>query len=48
MSSWLIVVVGIIYLAIGADLLYNNKIGLGIAFLGYAASNVGLYLETLK
>ena len=48
MSAWLIVIVGIIYLVISIQLVYQGKIGLAIAFAGYAASNVGLYMEAIK
>lgn len=44
MSSATILVVGCVYLYIGADKLYRGDTGLGIAFLGYAFSNVGLFM----
>lgn len=44
MSSTTILLVGVVYLYVGADKLYRGDTGLGIAFLGYAFSNVGLYL----
>jgi hypothetical protein len=43
MAGWLILVVAIIYVGVGAQLLYQGKMGLGITFLSYAISNVGLY-----
>jgi len=45
MSSWLIAIIGFVYLAVAADLLHKGQVGLGIAFLGYALGNVGLFLE---
>jgi len=48
MSSSLIAIIGAVYIVIAVDLLFKNNIGLGIAFLGYALGNVGLYLETLN
>lgn len=44
MSSTTILIVGVIYLYIGTDKLYRGDTGLGIAFLGYAFSNVGLFM----
>lgn len=44
MAAPLIIVVGIIYLIVAADLLIKGQTGLGLAFIGYAASNGGLYL----
>lgn len=45
MSGWLIAVIGVVYLVVAVDLLRKGQIGLGIAFIGYALGNVGLYLE---
>lgn len=47
MSSTLIAIIGIVYLCVCIDLLLKGSTGLGIAFLGYAIGNVGLYMETL-
>lgn len=47
MSQSLILFVGFIYLIIGGKLILEGKVGLGIAFLGYAFSNVGLYMAAL-
>jgi hypothetical protein len=44
MASWLIALIGVVYLLVAAQLLLEGKIGLGIAFLGYSLGNVGLYL----
>lgn len=44
MSPFLIAVTGAIYLVVAADLVCHGKTGLGIAYLGYAFANVGLYL----
>jgi hypothetical protein len=48
MSAWLIAVVGIVYTVVAVDLLIKGNMGLGIAFVGYALGNVGLYLEASK
>jgi hypothetical protein len=48
MSAWLIAIVGVVYTAVAVDLLLKENIGLGIAFIGYALGNVGLYLEAAK
>lgn len=44
MAAWLIAVIGVVYLVVGVSLLLEGKQGLGIAFLGYAFSNVGLWM----
>ncbi len=48
MSATLIAIVGVVYAAVAADLLWKGNIGLGIAFIGYALGNIGLYMEALK
>jgi len=44
MASWLIAGIGIVYSVVAVDLLRAGNLGLGIAFVGYAIGNVGLYL----
>lgn len=44
MSTWLIAVIGVVYLGVAADLIIKGNIGLGIAFVGYSIGNVGLYI----
>jgi hypothetical protein len=44
MASWLIAGIGVVYLLVAIQLLVEGKIGLGVAFLGYALGNVGLYI----
>ncbi len=48
MSAWLIAVVGVVYTVVAVDLLLKGNTGLGIAFVGYALGNVGLYMEAAK
>ena len=43
MSSWLILFVGAIYLAVTIDLAWAGRAGLAITFAGYAIGNVGLW-----
>jgi hypothetical protein len=45
MASWLIAVVGVVYTIVAIQLLVTGKTGLGIAFIGYALGNVGLFME---
>jgi hypothetical protein len=45
MSSWLIACIGVVYTIVAIDLLRKGQVGLGIAFIGYAIGNVGLFLE---
>jgi len=44
MAAWLIAVIGVVYAVVGVSLLLEGKQGLGIAFFGYAFSNVGLWM----
>ena len=48
MSSWLIAIIGVVYLVVAIELVLKGNLGLGIAFFGYSIGNVGLYLESLK
>jgi hypothetical protein len=45
MSAWLIAMIGVVYTIVAVQLLLAGKTGLGIAFVGYALGNVGLYME---
>ena len=44
MAAPLIACIGVVYEWVAVDLLRNGNLGLGIAFVGYALGNVGLYL----
>lgn len=44
MSGPLIALTGVIYLYVALDQFWRGNAGMGIAYLGYAFSNVGLYL----
>ena len=44
MAPWLIALTGVIYVVVAADLAWHGKHGLAIAYAGYAAANVGLYM----
>jgi hypothetical protein len=48
MSAWLIALVGVVYAIVAVDLIVKGNTGLGIAFVGYALGNVGLYMEAAK
>ncbi len=43
MSTWLIIVTGLIYLTISIEQIYKGNTGMGITYFGYALGNVGLY-----
>lgn len=43
-AAWLIAAIGVVYLVVAVQLLLEGKVGLGVAFCGYALGNVGLYL----
>ena len=42
MSSWLIAIIGVVYLVVAFDLILKGNTGLGVAFIGYSLGNVGL------
>ena len=44
MAPWLIALTGVIYVWVAGDLARHGKHGLAIAYAGYAAANVGLYM----
>lgn len=44
-ASWLIALIGVVYTIVAIQLLVTGKTGLGIAFIGYALGNVGLFME---
>jgi hypothetical protein len=44
MSSWLIIVTGLIYAFISIEQLVKGNVGLAITYFGYAFGNVGLYI----
>ena len=48
MSSWLIALVGGIYVWIAGEQLFKGNIGLAITYFGYAFGNVGLYMIAIK
>jgi hypothetical protein len=48
MGGWLIALTGLIYLYISLEQLYKGNVGMCIAYLGYAFSNIGLYLLASK
>lgn len=43
-SGPLIALTGVIYLYVSLDQFWRGNVGMGVAYLGYAFSNVGLYL----
>lgn len=44
MSGSLIIVTGVIYAIVSVDQFARGNTGMGIAYLGYSFSNVGLFL----
>ncbi len=44
MSSWLIVLTGLIYAYIAFDQYIKGNIGMAVTYFGYALGNVGLYM----
>jgi len=46
MSSWLILLIAVVYLVISVDLLIKGQSALAITFVGFCLGNLGLYLQT--
>jgi hypothetical protein len=44
MSSWLIILTGLIYAYISFDQYIKGNIGMAVTYFGYAFGNVGLYM----
>ncbi len=44
MAGWLILLIGLVYVVVALDLMAHGKVGLSIAFIGYALGNVGLWI----
>ena len=48
MSAWLILLTGAIYLYVAVEQGMKGNLGMLIAYLGYAFSNIGLYMLAIK
>lgn len=48
MSSWLIIVTGLIYAYIAAEQLFKGNPYMAVVYSGYAFSNIGLYMLAAK
>lgn len=48
MSTWLIGLVGIIYLIVSVDLYRQGKGDLALMFMGYAIAQAGVWLAATK
>ena len=48
MSGWLIALTGCIYFYVSLEQIYRGNTGMSIAYLGYAFSNIGLYMLASK
>jgi hypothetical protein len=48
MSSWLIIVTGLIYAYIGVEQAVKGNLPMGITYFCYAGANVGLYMMATK
>lgn len=44
MAGWLILLIGFVYVVVALDLFVHGKVGLSLAFVGYAFANVGLWI----
>lgn len=47
MSSWLIIVTGLIYTCVAVEQFYHGSFWMGCTYCGYAFANVGLYKMAL-
>ena len=48
MSSWLIILTGLIYAYIGVEQGFKGNMAMLVIYGGYAFSNIGLYLMATK
>jgi hypothetical protein len=48
MSSWLIIVTGLIYFFISAEQAFKGNIPMAITYLSYSTANIGLYWMATK
>lgn len=48
MGASFIIITGVIYLYVSLEQLYKGNTGMFIAYLGYAFSNIGLYMLASK
>jgi len=48
MSSWLIIVTGVIYFYIAVEQGLRGNVPMAVVYSGYAFSNVGLYILATK
>ena len=48
MSGWLIILTGIIYAGIAAEQVFKGNIPMFVVYLGYAFSNIGLWVLASK
>jgi hypothetical protein len=48
MSGWLIILTGAVYAYVCIEQTTKGNIGMGIAYAGYAFSNIGLFLLASK
>jgi len=48
MSSWLIILTGLIYFYIAAEQVFKGNVPMAVVYSGYAFSNIGLYILATK
>ena len=48
MSSWLIILTGLIYFYIAIEQAFKGNPYMAVVYIGYAFSNVGLYMLATK
>jgi len=48
LSSWLIIVTGLIYTYIGIEQAFKGNVPMAVVYSGYAFSNIGLYILATK
>ena len=48
MSGNLIAITGLIYLYVAAEQAWRGNVGLAIAYAGYSAANVGLFMVATR
>jgi len=48
LSSWLIILTGLIYTYIGIEQGFKGNVPMAVVYSGYAFSNIGLYVLATK
>lgn len=48
MSSWLVILTGVIYLYVAGEMFWKGQSAMAVVYFGYALANAGLYVAVDK